>query len=225
MAYSEWRQSAADGTRTGWRSLVIVVVGASAALVVAYLLVRAGGVSPHNLATDPDDLGGLPVYYGAFALMGFTVWGIGIGGALVGALAARGGSDPHRVGPMLLSAAALTAYLVFDDMYQLHENGYLHLGIPQKLVMLVYVVVALVWLWVCREAIRHTEFVIAAAALAGFALSVIIDQELFGLALGPFVEDVPKIIGICLWSLWLVRSGIGLVRSQRDARASDPVAV
>ena len=61
--------------------------------------------------------------------------------------------------------------------------------------------------------------------LGFFALSVLLDQEVLGISRGPFFEDTPKIIGICLWALWLMRSAIRLVRSQRDVAASEPAAV
>ena len=90
---------------------------------------------------------------------------------------------------------------------------------------LAYVVIVVVWAWANRVAIRATEFPIAVVGLGFFALSVLLDQEVLGISRGPFFEDTPKIIGICLWALWLMRSAIRLVRSQRDLTAEAPAAV
>jgi len=190
-----------------------------------FLILRATGVDPRLAATDPDDIAKAPAFYGGMALFGFGVWGAGAGAAFVGAIAARGGPDPYGMSRMLVQAGLITAFLAIDDMYQLHENGFQYLHIPQKVVILAYVVIVVAWAWANRVAIRATEFPIAVVGLGFFALSVLLDQEVLGISRGPFFEDTPKIIGICLWALWLMRSAIRLVRSQRDVAASEPAAV
>jgi hypothetical protein len=224
VAIDEWRTGAVEGTRTGWRSAVAVIVVVGLGLLAVFLILRATGVDPRLVATDPDDIAKAPAFYGGMALFGFGVWGAGAGAAFVGAIAARGGPDPYRISPMLVQAGLLTTFLAIDDMYQLHENGFQRIGIPQKVVILAYVVIVIAWAWANRTAIRATEFPIAVVGLGFFALSVLLDQEVLGISRGPFFEDTPKIIGICLWSLWLARSAIRLVRSQRDAAAAAPVA-
>lgn len=225
MAIDEWRTGAAEGTRTGWRSALVVIVGVGLGLLVVFLILRATGVDPRLAATDPDDIAKAPAFYGGMALFGFGVWGAGAGAAFVGAIAARGGPDPYGMSRMLVQAGLITAFLAIDDMYQLHENGFQYLHIPQKVVILAYVVIVVAWAWANRVAIRATEFPIAVVGLGFFALSVLLDQEVLGISRGPFFEDTPKIIGICLWALWLMRSAIRLVRSQRDVAASEPAAV
>ncbi|HET7902395.1 MAG TPA: hypothetical protein VFL59_14530 [Candidatus Nanopelagicales bacterium] len=224
MAVDEWRSAAVAGTRSGWRSALTVIVVVGAALVVVMLIARHFGVDLRLVATDPDDIAGAPAYYGGMGLFGFAVWGAGAGAAAVGGVAARGAADPYRCSRMLIQASLITAWLVIDDMYQLHENALPNLGIPQKLVIVVYVVVVAAWAWGNRAAIRSTEFPILVAALAFLALSVAFDQEVLGIVRGPFFEDTPKIIGICLWSLWLARSSIRLVRSQRVSAVSPVTA-
>lgn len=225
MAIDEWRAGAVEGTRTGWRSALAVIVGVGLGLLVVFLILRATGVDPRLAATDPDDIAKAPAFYGGMALFGFGVWGAGAGAAFVGAIAARGGPDPYGMSRMLVQAGLITTFLAIDDMYQLHENGFQYLHIPQKVVILAYVVIVVVWAWANRVAIRATEFPIAVVGLGFFALSVLLDQEVLGISRGPFFEDTPKIIGICLWALWLMRSAIRLVRSQRDVAASEPAAV
>lgn len=225
MAIDEWRTSAVEGTRTGWRSMLAVILAVGLGLLAVFLILRATGVDPRLAATDPDDIAKAPAFYGGMALFGFGVWGAGAGAAFVGAIAARGGPDPYGMGRMLVQAGLITAFLAIDDMYQLHENGFQYLHIPQKVVILAYVVIVVVWAWANRVAIRATEFPIAVVGLGFFALSVLLDQEVLGISRGPFFEDTPKIIGICLWALWLMRSAIRLVRSQRDASATEAAAV
>lgn len=225
MAMDEWRASAVEGTRTGWRSALGVIVAVGLGLLVVLLILRATGVDPRLAATDPDDIAKAPAFYGGMALFGFGVWGAGAGAAFVGAIAARGGPDPYGISRMLVQAGLITTFLAIDDMYQLHENGFQYLHIPQKVVILAYVVVVIGWAWANRVAIRATEFPIAVVGLGFFALSVLLDQEVLGISRGPFFEDTPKIIGICLWALWLMRSAIRLVRSQRDVVADQPAVV
>jgi hypothetical protein len=219
VAVDEWRSAAMDGTRSGWRSALTVIVVVGLALLGVMLVARHFGVDLRLVATDPDDIAGAPAFYGGLGLFGFAVWGAGAGAAAVGGVAARGGPDPYRSSRMLIQASLITAWLVIDDMYQLHENGLQHIGVPQKLVIVVYVVVVAAWAWGNRAAIRATEFPIVVLALAFLALSVAFDQEVLGIVRGPFFEDTPKIVGICLWTLWLARSSIRLVRSQRSSAA------
>lgn len=216
MSITDVAEATRERLSTSWRSVVVVSVVVLGALAVAFVLLHLTGVKTQYLATDPDDIADLPVYYGAMALFGFTVWGVAIGGAAVGAVAHRGLPDPARVGRMLGLAALFSAYLALDDMYELHENGYPNLGIPQLLVIGGYMVVALGWLWASRAAVLASEFPILLLAFAGFGLSVLIDQGVFGDARGPFIEDVPKVLGLCLWALYLARTSVALVRGRYD---------
>lgn len=219
MTQVDWAQVTRSSVRRSWRPVLVVVLGVLVAAAVLVLIARHFDVPTADLASDPNEIAGAPVWFGLTALVDFAVWSAGAGAALVGGLQARQRPDPQRLGRFLLQASALTAYLVVDDMFLFHENLYPNvLGIPQKLVMVVYVVLVVAWLVLNRGAIAGTDFPILLLGGLFFAMSVVMDQGLLlGFHPGPFTEDVPKVIGIFLWSVYLVRTAVGVTRPLPDS--------
>lgn len=186
---------------------VVALVG-----LVALALVVLGHVKHvelPDLTRDPSAVTHTHFYIGALSFLGFAAWGIGAGAALVGGLAQTRGSATRR---MLLQVAAITTYLLLDDMLLFHEEVLPDLGVPERVIYPGYFVITVLWVWFNRAAIARTEWVLLLAALAGFGGSVALDILTPDISSWTFVEDCAKFGGIVFWSLYLVRTAVRSVR-------------
>lgn len=182
------------------RSLLLVLtaglLAVAAAAVAAAVLDRTFG----DLSRDPTAVAGVSFYLGAFSIATLLVWWTGAVAAALGALVGE------RSRPLLLGAL-LTAALVADDAFQLHEELLPALGVPQQLVLVVYATVAAGFFVTQRRWLASGPWPVLAAAVALLAVSAAADvvaaaadRELH------VIEDGAKFVGAALWSAFFVRA-------------------
>jgi len=190
--------------------LTIVAVGLVAGAVLAMGLVRH--LPLPDLTRDPAAVMSAHWWVGLLSFLGFALWGIGAGAALAAGLA----SDPGPRRRLLLQAAALTGFLLLDDMLMLHENVLPNLHVPETAVYLGYLVAVTAWVWANRVEMRRTDRLLLVVALLGFAGSIALDKLVDGITNWTFLEDSLKFGGIALWSLYLVRTSAATFRTVRS---------
>lgn len=191
------------------RALAPVALGALvfAAAVFAVAIVAGGhfGVAVTTLTRDPvAELQGAP-YTGIVSNLGVLLWAGAATLCLFAASQLRSGSEARR---FFLFGGALTAALLVDDLFLLHEVvGPLYLGVPEKAVYLGIGLLTLGFLYACRSVILRTEPLLVMAALGLFGLSVVVDQILpLSVSTGLVVEDGAKLAGITLWLAYFTRA-------------------
>lgn len=100
----------------------------------------------------------------------------------------------------------LTAYLGLDDFFQLHEVvGPQYLHIPEKVMMLSIVILAILVFLKNQKSIFGRYFLIFLASITFLAGSVIFDSLWFKPPFGHWnflIEDSMKWFGICLWTIY-----------------------
>ncbi len=190
--------------------LTIVAVGVVAGAVLVMGLARH--LPLPDLTRDPAAVTGTHWWVGLLSFLGFALWGIGAGAALAAGLA----SDPGPRRRLLLQAAALTVFLLLDDMLMLHENVLPNLHVPESVVYLGYLVAVTAWVWSNRVEMRRTDRLLLVVALLGFAGSIALDKLVDGITNWTFLEDSLKFGGIALWSLYLVRTSSATFRTSRS---------
>jgi hypothetical protein len=114
-----------------------------------------------------------------------------------------------RVGArrFLISGAVLTAYVMADDLLQLHAVVVPRLmGVDKTVVEVVLVLVTSAWLVVNRAEIARTRWMVLLAAAVALATSLATDQ--LGLWASPrvalLVEDGAKLLGVTAWATYFV---------------------
>ena len=131
------------------------------------------------------------------AWLGFTVWPAAQPGKTV------------TISFLALSGA-LTAILLLDDFFLIHEAlAPDYLGIDEPIVLLCYAVLSLTYVVIYRNVIRDTEYLLLLSAGGFFAVSVGID--LLGPELGRWRtlwEDGAKFLGIANWCLYYVKTAL-----------------
>jgi len=168
---------------------------------------------------EPVETLGGPGYVGWLAHLGSVVWLAGGASALLAGAVLR--LERRRGAGFLLAAGALTAALVADDLFLLHETVYPALGVPEEVVYATYgvllVTVAARW----RHDVGRHDAALLALALALWAASVGADvvQETRGaLPHHHLLEDGLKLVGTALWTTFLVAAaGRDLRRAVRGA--------
>lgn len=165
-----------------------------------------------------SDLSGLPVSVylqdpatttnsspltGAISNLGILAWCAAFSCALLGAAQLRSARAAAIEINFLLTGAGLTALLLFDDLFLLHERLYPELlGLPEEAVLAGYAVCALAWLLRYLRQILTSRFVLLLAAFGFFAVSVMVDLVMSPSpddALPYLVEDGAKLLGIASW--------------------------
>jgi len=177
---------------------------------VAVLLVSAlqPWIDPRWLFMDPQTVGELRgdcchVYDGAVSTLGLMLWA---GTAAIAAFAALTRLSVGRDWRLEAHACAVSAALLLDDAFLLHEVALPKIGIPQSLVIAALGVLALSYLMAWRgRLLRGGRTWLLVASLVLFAASIFVDQVFSSISSWMIVvEDGPKFIGIVCWFLFHV---------------------
>lgn len=176
------------------------------------------------LTRDVAAIAELPFYAGLVSQLGALVWAASLA-VCIFTLIVIGRQNLNFTGARrwLLHASILTAILLFDDVFQFHEEiGEDYLGLSEKLVVLSYIGLALIFVVVNFSEILNSEYLILGLALFLFSLAVFIDGanlENFG-TLGrffndqfeTFAEDGLKFAGVITWLFYFARYGYQKLR-------------
>lgn len=146
------------------------------------------------------------IYYGFISNLGILVWWTAAAScALTGVALLLVGQNRAEATKFLIAAAAFTAFLALDDLYQLHETAFPKIGLPKEVVVGGYAALAVIYLWRFRHQILQNDAIIFFLAGTALATSVVFDTivDISGLRESVhlvLIEDGAKFVGICLWS-------------------------
>ncbi|HYW07413.1 MAG TPA: hypothetical protein VE913_10675 [Longimicrobium sp.] len=192
-----------------FRTLAPVAVGALVFAAAIFAVAIAGGayfgVPITTLTRDPvAELQGAP-YTGIVSNLGVLLWAGAATLCFFAASLLRPGSEARR---FFLFGGALTAALLVDDLFLLHEAvAPIYLGVPEKAVHLGNGLLTLGFLYACRGVIMRTEPLLVMMALGLFGLSVVVDQLLpLSVSTALVVEDGAKLAGITVWLAYFARA-------------------
>jgi hypothetical protein len=183
------------------------------AILVAVAIVSAvSGIPPGKFTRDPAALMDAHPLLGAISNLGIMLWSAAAAIVLFTAGVLRRKAWDRELIGYLVASGAITLLLGFDDLFMLHEEllpRYFHA--PETLVYLVYIALVLSWLVRFRELILHTDYLLLAAALGFFTVSVAMDRFPDAwLITWPYlflIEDGFKLIGIVSWLAYFVSVG------------------
>ena len=120
-----------------------------------------------------------------------------------------------------LASGAVTAVLLLDDLFILHTLGFpYYLGIPQKIVFLIYSCILIAYLTSFYRLILSTEKISFVFALIFFALSILFDRQVIPVpdhwldnGNNLLLEDGFKILGIVSWFYYFFQLGITEIKN------------
>ena len=205
-------QETIDQFRKLTPTLAILYVPAFGLLVLVVLASYVTGVPVSKFTGDPAFITGAHPLVGVVSNIGVLLWCATATICFFSAVLIRRNREMRELYLFLLASGLFTMLLLFDDLFMFHEAlfpEYLH--IPQKLVYLVYMGLALLYLFRHRASILKTEYVLFFLALGFFALSVGMDliqpnRAHTSLSIHYLFEDGFKLLGITGWFGYFART-------------------
>jgi hypothetical protein len=195
-------------------ALPLVPVWLGGMAVMIYVAVRQRDLVD-QLLLDANQIAGVEWYVGIVTYLAVLSWCAGSVSALWGAWLARlaGRADDAAY---LLSGAVITAYVLADDLLQLHAvfiPQHTPLGKRGAEAVLVAVVVA--WLVLFRRQIARTRWLVLIGAGLALVASLVIDATAgWGSPrLQLLAEDGAKLLGALGWATYFVATTADIVRS------------
>ncbi len=210
---------AAEITRGFQRTLPLVLTAWILVLALAWCGAWSG-VRFSDLSRDPLAVAELTReawwYYGALSNCGIVAWAAGasIAGFMTGLT--RNGERGFWC-----LASVMTAGLLLDDLFQLHDRVLPRLtGIADDVAILGHGLLAVVFLAVHHRRIQHSPYGMAVWAAVWFALSIlqdvtaIVSPSAICLDGDYLVEDGAKFVGILLWTAYLVATAYATIHAE-----------
>lgn len=171
-------------------------------LFLAVMILKIKGIAIGFLTRDPNAICGNPYYAGFISQFGIFFWA----GAAVICLFTYylliKQSIKSEMQPLLLFAGIFTLFLGADDVFQLHDGFFPHIGISEKLVLVCYASLMVYFLLRFRALILKTNFLLLLMALFFFGLSLIVDVLWLFQSIRHLLEDGFKLMGIVAWAFY-----------------------
>lgn len=192
----------------------VVVALVLLTLVGSVLVVVAAPVTWNSIGDftrDPITVGNLPLLAGLLSNLGALLWYAAAAICAFTAVLLKAAGRTGEVPSFLLASSALSALLLFDDFFLLHEALLRrYLGVPEGAVLGSLALILLGYLVGYGALLLRSDYLLLGCALVSFAASTAVDLllDLRVLASGEvmyLVEDAPKFLGIALWFAYFAR--------------------
>ncbi len=184
---------------TGLRNTFIFFqLPAGLILLFVVFLKIAFDVSTGDLLRDANAVSHRPPYVGMVSNLGILAWCATACICLFTAFL----SHPKgiNVESFLLYSGILSAILMFDDLFQFHDEAFPeYLNLSEELVLLSYGLFALIIFYRHKDIILSTNYLILLTCLALFFISIVVDQFFKEIPAEKLIEDGAKFTGILTW--------------------------
>ena len=191
-------------------TLALLGVAWAAAALVLLMASAAGMVLDRPLGDftmDPVTALEGPAYIGFVSSVGAVGWSVGCGACLIGALTLDG-----RARLAFAFGGLLTALLLADDLFLIHEAYIERVGLPMIAAPMIYAGLATAYFVGFRDFLRRHGIWFLPMAGAFLAASAGVDAALEDDA--PFVvEDGTKLLGIVTWTSFFVAATVAELRA------------
>ena len=183
------------------KRVVVIVITSCLFIGMALMLSIWEKVPISNLTRDINSVADLPFYIGFISQLGILFWSATVTLCLFSARILRKKSALREY---LFFAGLITLMLCLDDLFLLHEEVFPFLGVPEKEVYLVYLLVVTVWLLKYYKVILKTYYLILVLAFGFLGISLIIDIIPTQLIDPYLIEDGLKFTGIVSWFVYFL---------------------
>jgi hypothetical protein len=196
-------------SHNGFLLPLAICLGAAAFMIGGAFLIQLVTDAPMAVLTrDPAATFEVPPYVGFLSNATMLVWSAAATICLFGAAMTP---SAHAFRSCLLFAGLLTVTLMLDDMYMGHEKlAPVYLGIPEKVVFLVYAIAAFYWLIRYRDVILATDYRLLVLAFiflgASLGIDVLDSRGWFPIDDPYLLEDGAKIAGVIFWLAYFVQT-------------------
>ncbi len=204
---TQWRQ---------WSRLILLTNAlAMAALGVILLGHLIVGTDLMLLTADAAALNASPVA-GVLSNAGIIVWASGAAVAIFGAWVL-----PAPASRYFWGIGLLTAFLVVDDTYMLHDWWLPEIGVSETIALAMIGLGVAGFMLHQRERIGRSPWLILAIAVAGLTVMIVLDllEHSVAIPMHHLWEEGAKFVGIMNWSAYLVALTAEGIRESSPALA------
>lgn len=184
-------------------------------LLVAGLLVATWwkGLPFGLVSSDPVTTADLPFYAGLLSNVGVLLWCATSAIAIFVGTMLRTDARHRSMATFLLLSGLFTTMLLADDFFLVHEVVFpYYLGMPQRLLVGSYALLAIAWLAGFARVIARTNFSVLLLSLCFLGISAAVDQFSH---LHVAWEDGPKLLGIASWCAYFVQTSFDALHDAR----------
>ncbi|UZO82476.1 hypothetical protein NBT05_08370 [Aquimarina sp. ERC-38] len=167
-----------------------------------------------DLTRDPVAVVNAPVYTGFFSQVGIFFWAAAAAISFFTAIVLHHKSEVSHLKKFFGVSGLLFLVLGLDDIFLFHEVVFPHLGIPELMVLFVYVAFMLVYGIAFFQTMSQTNYALFIATLVLLAFSIIVDftnptnSDIY------IWEDGSKLAGIICWFFYIFQNAISTIYNQ-----------
>lgn len=182
-------------------------------MVVIGLVAMGEGRQVDRLLLDANSTDGATWYTGLVTYVGVLGWAAAVCAAWWASwwcrLGNRGGASRF-----LGWGGVIGAYLMADDLLQLHAVLLPELGLPKQTVEAAIVIAVLVWVGACWRELVRTRWPLLVASGVALGTSILLDAHPVTAGVGGLLfEDGAKLLGIFAWAAYFVATAADISRS------------
>ncbi|HEY9668963.1 MAG TPA: hypothetical protein V6C91_19290 [Coleofasciculaceae cyanobacterium] len=197
-------------------------------IVVVWLIAEACGIGMYELTADPAEVARKPPYTGLFSNLGNLLWSGTVAICIFTAFLIKvDQASGRRWLTFLIASSFLTAFLLLDDLFQVHEYyPVLFFGFNTKIPLenrtlqnlfeaiffVIYFACFGLYLFYFRYHIRQTEYLSFILAIFFFGLSIVVDMAPETLPGHYIIEESFKLLGIISWITYFSRTCSSIIR-------------
>ena len=181
--------------------LLLFYVPAVLLLAALVVVCWAKGLPMWRFTRDPSQINVMHPLTGLVSNLGVLCWAASAGMTVLAAAVCSNRRHSRRVVGFFVWATVATGLLLFDDLFLGHEKIFPELlGVSEQVVFGVYAAFVAGGMFVYRDVIVRTDYLLLLIALAAFGSSILVDQLIeSGGQYYHLFEDGPKFIGIVGW--------------------------
>lgn len=185
-------------------SVLVIVTVISVSLVLHFVF----DVPFRQLTADPNVLTDSPIYFGFMSQTGIIFWSAAATTSFIFAFLTKIYRNEKEKFYFFIFTGLLISWLMIDDCFLLHEGVLPAIGVPQKIILLFYVLVVLYYLFRFKNLIiKQTPYILLILSFGCFGISVFIDYFFYfenPNLIDTVLEDGSKFIGIILWFAYVL---------------------
>ncbi len=166
-----------------------------------------------ELTADPATIHSAHPFTGIISNLGIVLWTIAMSVSLLsGAILTTAGNT--KKGKFLILIGMMTAILMLDDLFMMHDYLFVDFEIVFYLIYAVFVAVLFIKYY--RLILKNNySFLVAAVIFLG--LSVVLDITMENSGIQYLFEDGLKFLGILSWTLFLINTSYTMLRESTSS--------
>lgn len=171
-------------------------------MLLAVMINVFRGITIGYLTRDPNAIGGNTYYAGFISQLGIFFWAGTAAICFFTYLLLKQKRQNAQTMTFICYAGCITLLLGFDDVFQLHEGFFPHIGVAENVILASYLVLLAYFLYRFQARILGSNYVLLGIALSFFGVSMVVDVFSLFESIRHLLEDGAKLFGIVTWSAY-----------------------